>query len=133
MKNKIIRILIFYSIAVSLSNIFRFDLFHLKKIIENLSVWAILLYCPLETIGVLIGALLSIHLLRKNRNTEISIFGSSLKWSFIMSFIPITLMALIGIENSKNINTHFYGFIVGIGIFIVSVKNLDGEDIWKKN
>ena len=119
MKRKaLIRILIFYLIAISISNIFRFDLLKLREIVENMPVWTKIFYSPMESIGVLIGALISIYLLRKNRKSEFSTFGTSIKWSLIMAIIPIILMTIIGVKDSSNVNAHYYGFISGIGTFI---------------
>jgi hypothetical protein len=117
-KSKLIRLLIFYSIAISLSNVFRFDLFHIREAIDKLPYWVALFFSPIEAIGVVIGALLAIYLLKKEESVEISMFGTSVKWSIIMSIIPIVLMTVIGIKNSKDADTHFYGFLAAISTFI---------------
>jgi hypothetical protein len=117
-KSKLIRLIAFYSIAISLSNVFRFDLLHLRESLDKLPFWAALFFSPMEAIGVLIGALLAIYLLKKAQPVEISMFGTSIKWSIIMSIIPIVLMAVIGINNTKNVNTHFYGLLAAITTFI---------------
>ncbi len=54
----------FYVIGISLSNIFRFDLLKLHDKKEVLSLFELLLTSPLGAIGLLIGALVSIRLLR---------------------------------------------------------------------
>lgn len=119
MRNKaLIRISLFYLIAISLSNIFRFDLMGLRDTIENMPVWTMVLFSPLGASGILIGALISIYLLRKERKTEFSIFGTSQKWSLSMVIIPILLMSVIGVKNSNGVNVHYYGFIAGIGTLI---------------
>ena len=117
-KSKLIRLISFYSIAITLSNVFRFDLLNLRTSIDKLPFWTTLFFCPIEAIGVLIGALLAIYLLKKVQPVEISMFGTSVKWSIIMSIIPIVLMAVIGIKNSKEVNTHFYGLLAAISTFI---------------
>lgn len=67
------RIFIFLVIAISLSNIFRFDIFGAKEILEILPTWIYLLsVILLEGSGVFIGALIAIYLLRKKQKTEIS-------------------------------------------------------------
>ncbi|MDP8202645.1 MAG: hypothetical protein P9M11_10975, partial [Candidatus Tenebribacter burtonii] len=74
MKNtRIVRIIIFYVIAISLSNIFRFDIFELKPELEQLPTWIFILTTVfLEGSGVIIGALIAISFLKKNRKTEIT-------------------------------------------------------------
>lgn len=117
-KKAIIRILIFYIIGIVLSNVFRFDLLNLYKSKETLTVLELLLTSPLGAIGLLIGALISIYLLRKERNLHYSLFGSSRKWSLIMLIIPIILLGVFGVENENGINGHYYGLIGGIGTLI---------------
>jgi len=119
MRNKaLIRILFFYLLAISLSNIFRFDLIGLNDILESMPIWTMALFSPLGASGILIGALISIYLLRKERKTEFSIFGTSQKWSLAMAIVPILLMGVIGVKNSNGVNVHYYGFIAGIGTLI---------------
>ena len=67
-KKAIIRISVFYVIGITLSNIFRFDLLKLHERKEVLSVFELLLISPLGAIGLLIGALISLRLLKKKRN-----------------------------------------------------------------
>ena len=117
-KKAIIRISIFYIIGIVLSNVFRFDLLNLYKSKETLTVLELLLTSPLGAIGLLIGALISIYLLKKERNLHYSLFGTSLKWSLIMLIIPIILLAIFGVKNENGLNAHYYGFIGGIGTLI---------------
>ncbi len=116
--SKLIRLITFYSIAIILSNVFRFDLLHLRASIDKLPFWITLFFSPMEAIGVLIGALLTIYLLKKTQPVEISMFGTSVKWSIIMSIIPLVLIAVIGINNTKDVNAHFYGLLAAISTFI---------------
>ena len=117
-KKAVIRISIFYIIGIVLSNIFRFDLLDLNKSKETLSVLELLLTSPLGAIGLLIGALISIYLLRKERNLHYSLFGSSRKWSLIMLIIPIILLGVFGVENMNGLNPYLYGIIGGVGTLI---------------
>lgn len=116
--SKLIRLLIFYTIAITLSNVFRFDLLNLRPSIDKLPYWITLFFSPMEAIGIVIGSLIALYLLRKERKTEISMFGTSVKWSIIMSIIPIVLMTVIGIKNSKDADTHIYGFLAAITTFV---------------
>ena len=119
MRNKaLIRIPLFYLLAISMSNIFRFDIIGLNDIVENMPIWTMVLFSPLGASGILIGALISIYLLRKEGKTEFSIFGSSQKWSLAMVTVPILVMSIIGVKNSNGVNVHYYGFIIGIGTLI---------------
>lgn len=117
-KKGFLRILIFYLIGITLSNVFRFDLLNLHESGEKLSIIELLITSPLGAIGLLIGALLSIFLLKKERNLHYSLFGTSRKWSLIMLSVPIVLLAIFGVKNENNINMHLYGLIGGIGTLI---------------
>ena len=117
-KSSLIRIIIFYLIGISISNIFRFDLLNSDAIIENMPVWSIAFSAPLGAIGLFIGAIISIRLLKKERRTEYSFFGTSKKWSIIMPIIPVVLLTVLGVQNSKEVDTHYYGLFAGIGTFI---------------
>jgi len=117
-KKAIIRISIFYIIGIVLSNVFRFDLLNLYKSKETLTVLELLLTSPLGAIGLLIGALISLYLLKKERNLSFSLFGTSWKWSLIMLSIPIILLAIFGVQNENGLNAHYYGLIGGIGTLI---------------
>ncbi len=123
LKNKrkaIIRISVFYVIGITLSNIFRFDLLKLHKSKEALTLLEILLTSPLGAIGLLIGALISLRLLGKERKLSYSLFGTSRKWSLIMLVIPIILLGIFGINNDNGSNIHYYGIIGGIAALIYS-------------
>ncbi|MDC1107172.1 CPBP family intramembrane metalloprotease [Prolixibacteraceae bacterium] len=113
-----LRISIFYLIGITLSNVFRFDLFNINESGEKLSAIELLLTSPLGAIGLLIGSLISMHLLRKERKLKYSLFGTSWKWSLIMLVIPIILLVIFGVQNENGINVHYYGLIGGIGTLI---------------
>ena len=116
---------------------------HLRASIDKLPFWITLFFSPMEAIGVLIGSLLTIYLLKKVQPVEISMFGTSVKWSIIMSIIPLVLMAVIGINNTKDVNAHFYGLLASISTFIYCYfeeigwrgyleEELKGFSSWKK-
>lgn len=117
-KKTIIRISIFYIIGIVLSNVFRFDLLNFYKSKETLTVLELLLTSPLGAIGLLIGALISLYLLKKERKLSFSLFGTSWKWSLIMLSIPIILLVIFGVQNENGLNAHYYGLIGGIGTLI---------------
>lgn len=110
------RVLIFFIIATAISNIFRFDIFELKSELEQLPTWIfILTTILLEGSGVIIGALIAISLLKKNRKTRNTLFGTSITKSLIMAIIPIIILTIIGVKNEFEMNSHLYGFIAIIG------------------
>lgn len=125
MKENIIdfkRILIFLIIAISLSNIFRFDVFETKEILQKLPTWMYLISVVLlEGSGVFIGALIAIYLLRKDRKTSISFYGTSNRKGLLMSAIPIVLLTIIGVKNDYEININLYGLIVVLGSLIYCI------------
>ncbi|MFZ2283621.1 MAG: CPBP family intramembrane glutamic endopeptidase [Lutibacter sp.] len=122
--NKIswIRILMFFIIATTISNVFRFDIFELKTELEKLPTWIFILTTVfLEGSGVIIGALIALSILRKNRNTEITLFGTSKSKSLLMAIIPIIIISVIGVKNEFELESHLYGFIAIIGTLIYCI------------
>ena len=116
--NAWIRISVFYIIAIVLSNIFRFNLFGFEEKMDIYPVWiAFVIKALSEGSGVFIGAIIAIHLLKKKRNTSISLFGTSKIKSLIMIAVPVSLLILTGIENSNEINSNRFGSIVGASTF----------------
>ena len=117
-KGSFLRIGIFYLIAIVVSNVFRFDLLNIgQTIAENWVEVSIVAYL-FEGIGLLLGALIALNLLKKHRLLTYSFFGTSKKWSLLMVLIPILLLTLIGIENFKNVSIHYFGFLAGIGTLV---------------
>ena len=116
------RIMIFLILAITISNIFRFDIFELETELKQLSTWLfILISVLLEGSGVIIGALVAIFLLRKKRKTEISLFGTSKSKSILMSVVPIIILTVIGVTNEYAMNVHLYGFIAVVGTLIYCI------------
>jgi len=106
------RILLFLLIAITISNIFRFDVFELKSELEKLPTWIyILTSILLEGSGVIIGALIIIPFLKKQRKTEISLFGTSKTKSLLMASIPILVLVVNGVKNDFEMNNHIYGLV----------------------
>ena len=113
------RVIMFFLIATLISNIFRFDIFEIKTSFEILPTWLfILIFVLLEGSGVIIGALIALHFLRKNKETQISLFGTSKSKSLIMGAIPIVILPTIGVDNDFGMNSHLYGLIAIIGTLI---------------
>ncbi len=107
-----IRLGVFLIIAILLSNIFRFDLLNTKVILQNLPVWIELpVQVFLEGSGVYIGALIGLYLLRKERETQISLFGTSRSKALLMSAIPVVLLSIIGVKNDYGIQENAYGLL----------------------
>ena len=116
------RIAIFFIIATLISNIFRFDIFEFKSELEKLPTWVFILSTVLlEGSGVIIGALIIIPFLKKERKTEISLFGTSKSKSLIMATIPIIILTIIGVKNDFGMDYHIYGFIAVIGTFLYCI------------
>jgi membrane protease YdiL (CAAX protease family) len=109
------RIIVFLLIAITISNIFRFDVFELKPELEKLPTWLFIITSVLlEGSGVLLAALIAISLLKKNKKTEISLFGTSKSKSLIMVIIPIIILTIVGVNNEYELDAHLYGFIAVI-------------------
>lgn len=121
MKN-IFRVILFFTIAITVSNIFRFNLFEIKtRIFELYPRISIPLITFLEGGGVLFGALIAIHLMKKSKDSSMSLFGNSRTKSILLFTLPIIVLTIIGINNSVELNPNIYGFVAAISIFIYCV------------
>lgn len=99
-----------------LSNIFRQELFGLDSFTENLPKWLVIAISPLQAIGIVIGALVAINLMRKNKNAEYSFFGTSKLFSTLIALIPFILVVVFGFKNNIGINPHLYAIIPATSI-----------------
>ena len=117
-KNRLKRIFIFYFFAIVLSNFFRLNIIPIDTLLNELPFYTIIFINPLEAIGVLIGALFARNLLKKQKHLNYSIFGSSKFLSIIMILIPVSLVTILGLENSSNINPNIYGLVMLISTAI---------------
>ncbi|MFK7903505.1 MAG: CPBP family glutamic-type intramembrane protease [Chitinophagales bacterium] len=138
------RILLFLIIATSISNVFRFDIFELEDTLHQLPTWLFILSSLLlEGSGVIIGALIAISLLKKERKTEMSLLGTSKSKGLLMATIPIILLTAIGVTNEYGLNSHAYGLIASLGTMIYCVmeeygwrgylqEELKSFEDWKK-
>lgn len=116
------RILIFFVIATSISNVFRFDVFGFKPELEKLSTWIfILTTILLEGSGVIIGALVILPYLKKERKVEISFWGTSKTKGSLMAIIPIITLTLIGVRNDFELDDNVYGLIAIIGTLLYCI------------
>jgi len=116
------RVTIFLFIAITLSNLFRFDLFDGKSGLKQLPTWTFILTSVLlEGSGVFMGALIAISLLKKKRVTEITLFGTSKSKSILMLTTPIVLLTTIGVKNTFGLEPHFYGFIAVTGTLLYCI------------
>ena len=72
------RLLLFIFIGYGLSNIFRFDIFHLSEILEENFKWSyLILEGLLEGSGILLAGLLGLYLIKKERVVSVSFYGTS--------------------------------------------------------
>jgi len=116
------RILIFFIIATVISNIFRFDIFEFRSELKKLPTWIFILTTfLLSGSGVIIGALIAILFLKKQRKTEMSLFGTSKSKSLIMAVIPIIILTIIGVKNEFEMDSHIYGFIAITGTLLYCI------------
>ena len=117
-----IRVIIFFTVATLISNIFRFDIFEFKTELEKLPSWIFIFTTVLlEGSGVIIGALIIIPFLKKERKTEMSLFGTSKSKSIIMAIIPILILTIIGVTNDFGMEYHIYGLVAGSGTFLYCI------------
>lgn len=138
------RIIIFLIIAITLSNIFRFDAFEHREGLKFLPSWIyVLTLVLLEGSGVFIGAILAIYLLKKERSTEMTLFGTSRKNALLMGIVPLILLTTTGVTNEFGMDNHIYGFIAILGTLIYCImeeygwrgylqEELKSLEDWKK-
>ena len=116
------RILVFMVIATTVSNIFRFDIFDFTSVLKRLPTWmSILISVLLEGSGVIIGALIAISFLKKQRKTDMTFFGTSKSKSLMMAIIPLLILTSIGVKNEFELDVHFYGFIAALGTLLYCI------------
>ncbi len=75
--------------------------------------------------GTLIVYLIATHILKVNSN-EINITGSHTYINVLIGIVPIIVFSIFGINNSHNINTHFYALQITILIYIYAF----GEEVF---
>ncbi len=116
------RVLLFYAIAITVSNLFRFDLFELNA---RLGEWSGLGYVIirnlLEGSGVFLGALVGLYLLKNSRPLTISFWGTSQRFVLLMALVPFVLISVIGLRNRFGVNEHLFGAVATIAVLIYCV------------
>lgn len=116
------RILLFYGIAIVVSNLFRFDLFELNT---RLGSWSGLGYLIIRNLvegsGVFIGALVGLHALKQVRSVEVTFWGSSRRAVLLMALVPFVLITMIGVRNSFGINVHLFGAVATLAVLVYCV------------
>jgi hypothetical protein len=121
-KNAWLRITIFYFLALLIANPFRFDIFNLKDSMTGLPSWLyILIWVLLEGVGVLIGALVGLYLLKKEKPIKSSLLGTNPLYAGIMLLVAIILLPIFGVENTFNMNPHLYGFVAAFGTIVYCI------------
>ncbi len=120
-QSPVFRIATFYTTAIILCNIFRFDLFGTTEIFTNLPAWTQIFTLPLQSFGIFIGSLIALYWLSQQRPLSHSLTGTSAKWSWAMALVPVVLFSILGLENSRDISPHLFGFIISIALFIYAL------------
>lgn len=107
------RILLFYGIAIVVSNLFRFDVFNITSDFNTIKPIYYPILLPLEAIGVFIGALIALYLLKQKHDLNYSFLGNTKLWSVVLALTPVLLLAVIGVKN-PNYNDYYYAFFSGL-------------------
>lgn len=117
-----LRLVLFFLIAIVVSNLFRFDVFNLRESLNELPAWFfIFTMVLLEGSGVIIGAVIALSMYKRNHQTEISFFGTSKRYGLIMAVIPIVLLAVFGVTNEYEMNEHIYGSVAILGTMVYCI------------
>ena len=118
MKNNVlIRIAIFYSLAF-LSNIFRKGLFGLNDLIKDLPDWLSIVATHLQSSGILVGALIALHLMKRKKKPQYTFLGTSKRYSLLIAAIPVILIIIFGFKNDSGISQNLLGFIAAISVLV---------------
>ena len=120
-KKMLLRIAIFYIIAIGVSNIVRFQLFGIDKLYEQLPLIGKIMVSPLQSIAIMLAALLALYKLSKERPTKYGLFGTSKKWSLVMGVVPVIIFGIFGIDNSVGLNPHIMGFLAGLFLLVYCI------------
>lgn len=121
-KNNATRLILFIIIGFGISNIFRFDIFHINKNLEDNFGWIyLILEGVLEGSGIFIAGLIGLFLLNNERKVGISFFGTSKSKSILMALIPTIILIAIGVQNKYGMNVHLFGFVAALGTFIYCI------------
>ena len=81
--------------------------------------------------GPFVAGLITL-LLQKFIYSRITFWGNEKLKNILIVLLPVFSFSIIGLENSNDINIHYYGFIFASSIlFMHFLKNLAGEDIYK--
>lgn len=113
------RIILFYTIAVIVSNVFRFDLLHLNAALASWSgLGYLMLRNVLEGSGVFLGALVGLYALQRARPITISFWGTSQQRVLAMVAVPFVLLTLIGVRNAYGVNEHLFGAVATVAVLI---------------
>lgn len=116
------RVALFLVIAITVSNVFRFDIFAIYPFIKDYSkLLYIISVSVLEGAGIFGAAILAIYLLKKQRKTEITFFGTSKTKAIVMAVIPVVLLTFFGVNNSLGFDANTYGFIAGFWTLIYCI------------
>ncbi|MDC3388614.1 hypothetical protein OAX11_03780 [Flavobacteriaceae bacterium] len=83
--------------------------------IENLTkIIVITISILFEGSGVFIAALFALSLLKKERTTSITLLGTSKIYNAYMVAIPLVLLAVVGVNNTYEMNVHVYAIFAFI-------------------
>jgi membrane protease YdiL (CAAX protease family) len=118
-----IRIAIYFAIALSSSILFRLNYiggYGTLKLPGVLAVYKSLL----EGAGPFLGALIVMRI--SGRKSNISFLGNPGRKSLLMLAVPVLLFFIIGVNNDRHINVHFYGLNMGIWIALYGVLEETG-------
>ncbi|WP_430614166.1 CPBP family intramembrane glutamic endopeptidase [Flavobacterium sp. JP2137] len=116
------RILVFFVIAIVVSNVFRFELFGIGEWLGQFPAEIqVILKVLLEGSGVFIGALVGRYQLRKTRKIEMTLGGTSPQRALLMSVIPLVLVSVIGVKNGWDIQPNAYGLLAVVGSLIYCI------------
>ncbi|WP_448519959.1 CPBP family glutamic-type intramembrane protease [Rhodoflexus sp.] len=111
---------VFYTIAVLSSAPFRLGLISFEDLI-SLPYGLNVFFRAFRGIGPFIGYLVVFYIINSKVKKEITFLGEKDIISFL-SISPILIgLAVVGVENKENINTHFFGFTTGFTLIIYAL------------
>lgn len=120
-------ILIFYIIAVGVSAPFRLNLITLSEILP-LPYGFNIFYRVLRGIGPAMGFLVIYYIFHSKVEKKLSFWGVNKIYSLIAAIILPIGLGIVGVNNTEDLNTHYYGFLTGVFLLCYAM----GEELgWR--
>jgi len=107
--NKTFRVGLFLTISLVWSLMWFSQKYLLRDFFSNIPTLIVILFGLIPTIGLLIGAYIT---RRKLPKREMSLMGKNSKMALLIVSLPIICLTLLGVNNSFNVQSNLFGFLI---------------------